>query len=78
MVLFDFSARYLNTGFDGVFDVSLADVVLDFLVFIRDEGFVDDIDSEGGTTRLKEKINLARREYKPALKSNYEKTNNDK
>lgn len=42
------------------------------------EIYMDDIDSEGGTTRLKEKINLARREYKPALKSNYEKTNNDK
>lgn len=49
VVLFDFSTRYLNTGFDGIFDVGLVDVVLDFLVFIWDEGFVDDVDCFGSS-----------------------------
>lgn len=42
------------------------------------EIYMDDIDDEGGTTQLKQKVYLSRREYKPALKADYEKTVNDK
>ncbi len=41
------------------------------------EIYMGDIDEQGGTTRLKQKIYLSRREYKPALKRDYEKTTNN-
>ncbi len=38
------------------------------------EIYLNDYEDEGGTTRLKQKVYLSRREYKPALKKDYEKT----
>lgn len=41
------------------------------------EIYMNDADEMGGTMRLKQRLFLSRREYKPPLKSNYEKTYND-
>jgi len=41
------------------------------------EIYMNDYDDEGGTTMLKQKIHLSRREYKPALKKDYEKTTSE-
>ena len=41
------------------------------------EIFLNDFDEEGGNTQLKQKVYLSRREYKPALKKDYEKTKSD-
>lgn len=38
------------------------------------EIYLNDVNEDGGQMRLKQKIHLARREYKPALKKDYDKT----
>ena len=42
------------------------------------EIYLEDYDEDGGTTQLKQKVYLSRREYKPALKKDYEKTTSGK
>lgn len=46
-------------------------------VVVGYEIFLNDFDEEGGNTQLKQKVYLSRREHKPALKKDYEKTKSD-
>ena len=45
-----------------------------FYVVTGYEIYLNDYDDEGGTSQLRQRVFLSRREYKPALKRDYEKT----